>query len=333
MRFFKRASSAAGPEAIAAFWTWWPTAKDRIAAGIADGSVRGLVDEISREVKAIDKRLAWELSKGASSQHAFVVSPEGDPAVRALALDWRAAAPPADAVWEYHPSRQASTLGRLVIDGLDVDLSAYRAIAAWDETRERVDVRLWHPTLDGVDPHGRMRVGFLFLDNLLGEDDVERWIGEIDALDAPIEGRTPDELVAEVRRRAATATGQSWVLAERSDGALVLVNKAVKPIDHPYRSTSLVVTVDRGIEQLSQSGELADLDDAEERLVQAMDAVDTVHLGHITERRQRAIQFMCADPERARPVADAWCVEERRFGPKVSVKADPAWAFRRDYGL
>ena len=52
-----------------------------------------------------------------------------------------------------------------------------------------------------------MRVGFLFLDNLLGEDDVERWIGEIDALDAPIEGRTPDELIAEVRRRAAEAPG------------------------------------------------------------------------------------------------------------------------------
>ena len=40
MRFFKGKSSAGAPESIAAFWTWWASARDRVAAGIADGSVQ-----------------------------------------------------------------------------------------------------------------------------------------------------------------------------------------------------------------------------------------------------------------------------------------------------
>ena len=333
MRFFKGKASAGAAESIAAFWTWWASAKDRVAAGIADGSVQGLVDEISRQVSAIDQRLAWELAKGASSQHALVVTPEGNPAIRALALDWLASAPPPDAVWEYHASRQPSAFGRMEMGGTSVDFDAYRAIAGWDDTRQRVDVRLWNPGLAAADPGLRMQAGFLFLDNLLGEDNVERWVGEIDVLEAPVEGRTPEELRAEIDRRAAEATGESWTLAQRSDGALVRVNMAVKPIDHPYRSTSLVVTVDRGMEQLANSPELQELDDAEERLVEAVEAADSVFIGHITERRRRLIQFMCADGERAKVVADAWCAAERRFGPKASVKPDPAWSFRREFGL
>ena len=61
-------------------------------------------------------------------------------------------------------------------------------------------------------------------DNLLGEDDVERWIGTIDVLTEPIQGRTPDELRSEVARRAVESSGESWVLAERSDGAIVVAN-------------------------------------------------------------------------------------------------------------
>jgi len=333
MRFFKGKSSGGAPESIAAFWAWWASARDRVASGIADGSVRGLVDEISHNVAAIDKRLAWELAKGASSQHALVVTPEGDPAVRSLALDWLASAPPPDAVWEYHASRQPSEFGRMEMGGTSVDFEAYRAIAGWDDTRQRVDVRLWNPGLEAADPGLRLRAGFLFLDNLLGEDAVERWIGEIDVLEAPAEGRTPEELRAEIERRAADASGESWTLAQRSDGALIKVNAAVKPIDHPYRSTSLVVTVDRGMEQLSGSPELQELDEAEDRLVEAVEGADGVYVGHITERRRRVIQFMCADGDRAKEVAEAWCAAERRFGPKVATRSDPAWSFRREYGL
>ena len=51
MRFFKGRESAGSADSIAAFWTWWAPARDRVAAGIADGSIRELVDEISHQVE------------------------------------------------------------------------------------------------------------------------------------------------------------------------------------------------------------------------------------------------------------------------------------------
>lgn len=339
MRLFKRGPAGPDPDAIPSFWRWWAGARDRVTAAIAGETLSGLVDEISRNVHAIDPRLAWELGKGSTAAHALVVSPEGDPAVRALAITWLAAAPPADSTWEYHASRQRGDLdSALQIGDREVDLDDYRAIASWDEGRERVDVRLWHPALADAPEDVRERVDFLFLDNLLGEDDVERWIGAIDALEAPISGRTPAELRAEIDRRAGEATGEAWVLIERTDTRtkeleLVMVNAAIKPIDHPFRSHHLVVTVDRGLEQLSRSDEQPELDAAEERLVEAVEREDAIHLGHVTERRRRVIHFMCADADRARATADAWAAAERRFGPRIDIRPDPAWSFRDELGL
>ena len=68
-------------------------------------------------------------------------------------------------------------------------------------------------------------------------------------------------------------------------------------------------------------------------LVEALEGADCVHIGHITEMRRRVIHFMCADPARAQPIANAWAEEERRFSPRVQVKPDPSWDFRREFGL
>jgi hypothetical protein len=335
MRFFRRDSATDPGIAIAAFWAWWATARDRVAAGIADGSVRTLVDEISEQVQAIDKRLAWELSKGTSARHALVVSPEGDPAVRALAVRWHDAAPAPDAIWEYHPSRQPSELGMLELGGVAIDLRRYRAIAGWDEGRQRLDVRLWHPDLTTAPEPLRMHAAYLFLDNLLGEDAVERWVGTIDLLDDPTSGRSPDELRSEVARRAAQPREDSWMIAERSGGepAIVRANTALKTIDHPFKHWHLVVTVDRGIEQLRGTDELPELDTAEDRLVEALTATDAVFAGHATERRRRLIHFMCADAAASERVARDWAATEARYGPRVSVEDDPAWAFRAGLGI
>jgi hypothetical protein len=336
MRFFKRGSSGPNPDAIPAFWHWWAGARDQVAARIADGSVDRMVGDISSAVDAIDRRLAWELAPGAHAEHALIVTPEGNPALRALAVAWLAAAPAADATWEYHAARQPRPLGRLALRGVDVDLADVRAIADWDDARQRLDVQLWHPNLTGQPDEVRHQAAFLFLDNLLGEDDVERWIGAIDALDTPITGWSPEELKAEVRRRAGQATGESWVLAERSDGgdaALVLANLALKPIDHPMHGHHLTVVVDRGLEQLAGSDELQELDAAEDRLVASMSTVGAVHAGHVTERRRRVIHFVCANPDPAHAVATSWATEERRFAPRVEVRHDPGWGFRKTLGL
>ncbi len=333
MRLFRRDQGETGSDKIDEFWSWWASARDRIASSIADGSAASVAGEISGRVHRIDSRLAWELAPGTHAQHALVVTPEGNAEVRPNALRWIAKAPDADAVWEYHASRQAGELGTLGIGGAAVRLEDMRAIASWDEARQVVDVRLWHPTFGSLPPGVPQQIAFLFLDGLLGEDDVERWVGSIEVLRLETGGKTPEELRDEVSRRAESASGDAWVLGERTDRdgpAVVSANAALKRIDHPYASHHLLVTVDRGLEQLAGSPEAQELNTAEDALVATLEATGATFAGRVTARRQRRIHFACPDPDRAVEAARAWASLERRFGPRVDVEPDPTWKFRAD---
>jgi Family of unknown function (DUF695) len=337
MRFFRR-SDAPDEAPIQHFWTWWAAARDRIAASIEAGTAHELVKEISDRVARIDTGLAWELAPGATARHALVVTPEGNPALRPKALGWLASAPPVDATWEYHASRQAGELLTLEAGGLRVDLNEFRAIASWNEDRQRVDVKLWHPALEAAPEGTRIQVAFLFLDALLGEDGVERWVGEIDVLDAPITGRSPSELRDEVDRQAAQATGESWSLSTRTDRrgeeAIVVANVAIKSIDFPYHQHHALVTVPTGSEALAGNAAESDaLNAAEDRLTEAMAGASGVYVGRVTERRRRLIHFVCRDPGPAKETAEAWARDERRFQPTVQVRPDPSWGFRDELGL
>src|SRR5512143_2756615 len=94
--------------AIDAFWAWWHEARHRVEESITKGSSPALADEISEKVNALADNLVWELGPGARAKHAFCVSAQGDPELRAHVERWLASAPPADATWEYHPARQAN---------------------------------------------------------------------------------------------------------------------------------------------------------------------------------------------------------------------------------
>lgn len=335
MRFFKRTTDVDPTTSIDAFWQWWATDRDRVAAAIGDGTVQSWVPAISERVHAIHPRLTWDLSKGTMAQHALIVTPEGDPAIRHLAARWLADAPAPDAVWEYFAARQPGPLGSLVLDGRRIDLAEYRAIVSRDEPRARVDVRLWHPSLEGAADGLRMRAAFLFLDNLLGEDDVERWIGSIDLLDAPTGGRTPDELRSEIARHAAEPPGDQWTLGTIGEGeGIAVLDLTIKPIDHPECRDHLRVTVSRGIEQLAHNpDETAEVDAAIDRLMDALGSSGIVHLGHVTRRRDRQVHVMCADGARAKQIATEWAAAERRLSPRVDVRPDPGWEVRRELGM
>src|SRR4051794_11420404 len=127
MRFLRRGSAGESEQPIEqrldAFWAWGAGAKDGIAADIPRGTGGERAAEISAEVNRVHPSLAWELGKGATSEHAFVVSCEGNPEIRPIALRWAAAAPPPDPTWEYHPSRQPGPPNILEIRGVRVAFS------------------------------------------------------------------------------------------------------------------------------------------------------------------------------------------------------------------
>ena len=179
------------------------------------------------------------------------------------------------------------------------------------------------------------QIAFLFLDNLVGEDDVERWTGAIDADPEAAAGITPDELRDEIRRRAASSTGDQWALIEARDGrddpVLVRLNSSLKRIDYPYASHHLAVVLERGFDAAADVAEREAIDRAEEELAPALRDV-AIEAAHVTDRRRRVTHFVCEDGERALEVARAWAARYPQWGTAASVESDPGWAFRRSYG-
>lgn len=328
MRLFRR-DPAPPPD----FWTWWADARDRIAAAIDEHALdEKVVEEISRGVGAVHRDMAWELAPGKTARHAFCISPEGRADLRQVALRWLQSAPPVDATWEYHASKQArAELPGLDIGGMRFDLGEMVAITSWDASRRRVDVRLWHPMFEKVLIPVRMQLGFLFLDNLLGEDEVERWIGSIDLLEAPTGGRTPHELRAEIERhRSEPATEERWILGQFDgpDGrTLVLADAALKRIDHPFADQHVAIIVvleDGGLPDDALAAEL----NAEEDDLQARMAGTAVYAGRTTRPGARTMHFAAENLDAVKTVIDAWALVLPPRRLKVNFEEDMDWSFR-----
>ena len=345
MRFLKHEPSQ--PD-ITDFWAWWPENRDRVASAITSSAFDDrLVQDITKAVRTIHPAMAWELSPGRIAQHAFCVSPEGNPEIRQAALRWLAAAAPVDALWEYYPSKQAArSMTGLKVHGVHFDLAEMRAIASWDSARQRVDVKLWHPGFAQVPENIRMQVGFLFLDNLLGEDGVERWVGQLHLLGALTDGRTPDELKAEIDRRSAeTNDDDHWVLSTRTrpDGLteIAVADSSLKRIDHPFADRHAIVRMLAGDERwLPNAEEGAILAAEEEDLERRLDGV-AIFAGRTTAPGQRALHFVAEDTDRMKPAIDAWAAAlpdsltegapPRRM--KVDFGTDMDWSFQKSLGV
>lgn len=183
MALFGKRRDSSG-EAIEAFWSWWTDGGSGQVA-MADPA-SGTAPLLDPRVHAIADGLAWELAPGTEAAHLLVVTADGDPALRAIARRWLAAAPPADFVWSYADSRQpaANIAGRVLnMDGHDMDLGEVQVGVR--RTGSRIDVTVFHPKLDELPVDSRMATCFLILDTALGEEMTETWIGELAPVTTP----------------------------------------------------------------------------------------------------------------------------------------------------
>ena len=335
MRFFRRGDPGADDED---FWTWWAGARHRIADAIEGGGFDPkLIDEVTRAVKRVDPRLAWEFAPGRTAKHALCVTPEGSAEVRPIALRWLATAPQADATWEYHASRQATPSGGgLEVGGHRLQFDDVRAITSWDETRRRLDVRLWHDVFGQAPLPIRQQIAFLFLDNLLGEDDVERWIGQIDVLDAPSGGKSPDQLKAEVERHAAATPGETWVLGQgtgtRGQPIVVMADASLKRIDHPFADQHVMIRIQLDGGGMPDDALAAILNREEDRLVASLAGAATL-AGRTTTPGERVIHLVAADLDAVRAGIDHWAPDAPDWRVKVDFQEDATWEFQRELGV
>ncbi|HEY8722084.1 MAG TPA: hypothetical protein VIM26_26220 [Pengzhenrongella sp.] len=136
---------------------------------------------IATHVHAIDPDLSFETGAGRVARHLLVVAAAGNPDVRDAARRWLAAAPFADDAFEYADARQpvADPAGVSIAfeDHPVVDLAS--AMVVTTIASGKIHLAMSHPAFASLPDDAQAQISFLFLDALLGEEAVERWIGEV----------------------------------------------------------------------------------------------------------------------------------------------------------
>jgi hypothetical protein len=282
----------------------------------------------------IDPRLCWELGK-ATSEWLLVVTANGDPQVRSTAERWLRAAPSPDPGWRFYcfrPADPGALSGKLQLGGQAVDLADIRFKLDRDFDQARIHVTVCHPGFAALDEDARLQAVFMALDRTLGEDEVLRWIGDIDtSASSGADAAAATDLVAEVAGLAkAYAVPKSVTLHDIADGGLPVVSRTtvpMRPIDFPLYDQHVAIAVgyaSSGSDGLPGVSTLTRLQQFEDALL-AQATGQIVLTGHETHDHRRVLHLY-ADPvtdtaERLDSSLPAWLE-----GPvNVKVTMDPGW--------
>lgn len=327
---FKKSKKAASADPLADFWNWWESrGASAFARAISTGGRFGsLPDVITAKVQAIDPELIWELSPGQSSQHTLCVSAGGDWKVRSTAERWLASAPTPTTVWEYAAAKRADpdvAEHSLTFAGTEVLVGDMRLRLTVDEERQLVDVGCFHPSFPTLRDEARDQLMFLVLDWTLGEDDVERWVGEVEALPSvPEEGLPLNALVEIVKSLAGRQGEDHWAIREGTTASgerhIVSVRRPLRWIDYPLFDQHLVVTFLPGTRRDPTKPE----NDLIDRL-----GKNALFVADETVEGMRALHFY-ADSEDSATIAGAqtWAEEH---DATFARDFDPGWRAVQEY--
>ncbi|MBI4943556.1 MAG: DUF695 domain-containing protein [Actinobacteria bacterium] len=342
----KSPESVARAQALAIddFWHWWRTTGSReTAQAIADNAPERITDALAKHVHAIDGALSWELGAGAESsaggsRHVLVVTPEGDPALRAVARRWLLAAPEPDATWEYSDSRRATApdgLLTLGIGGARIDVG--RATIAARVEGPVVDVTVHHPDFADLAEDVRRLTAFLMLDATVGETEVELWVREIGTTTVPPLDPVPlaglRSVVRQLREQYTDADGgPTWVLLHgvRHDGTPLVASTQVplKSVTAPHFDTHAGVVVpytDQTPEGLPGPDGLAELRRFEDHLAGRLEGCGRL-VAHETSGGTRLLHFYVDGTTPAVEQLEAAVVGWSQGRVRVQAEHDPAWS-------
>lgn len=325
--------------AIAHFWAWWRDHRDDISAGLSSDDLNLVVDQLTKAVHRIDKRLSWEVAP-ASGRGSFmlVVSSGGDPELRAMARRWRKAAPTDDARWAFSDVR----LPVAEPDGLTLDVGNLTVVFgdarfAVRESRAELDVLVSHPMFPDMPVEARRHIAFMILDATLGEEVVETWVGGIDVADEVADGLTPAELrkrFEELRAEFLTEDGTpAWAAldGETPRGPLVaLARVPLKAVTAPEFDTHVQVRFDYADDDhqgLPGRETLAELQGAEDAIDGALGADGDVVASETDGNHRIVHAYVDATTDATSRVAAlvrGW--DARLVKGHVTSEYDPAWS-------
>ena len=343
----RRRASRESTSPITEFWTWWRAdGADRVAAAIGTGGVPStLVAQIAERVAAIDQELEWELAPGSRAAHLLCVSSGGTAQLRPIAERWRRAAPPDDATWEYAAARRpdpSATDQSLTIREHLIEIGETVLRVEVDDDRWRIHLGVSHPVFPAMTEVDRGLATFLMLDWLLGEDDVERWLGEITPLDtAPSDPVTADALPEIVAGAAARVGEGRWTLVEgrSSTGERVLASARcpLRWIDHPLLDRYHAVRVPSRsdlADGMPTSEALEELRALEESLVAGLGSRGLL-VAHETTAGWRTLHvYTDFEDQNGADTIEGWVRARCAAGLAVEVTSElgPAWHQMRRFG-
>jgi hypothetical protein len=178
-----------------------------------------LFEEIARRLQLIHPDLLWEIGQNDDGP-VLTVTGGGDPELRGVTERWLRAAPPVSGRkgWRYYAARQPDhsmlSMG-LKVGEDEFDLSYVRVGMRADTGRARVHVSVYHPDFLFVPEESQAQVAYHVLHWALGEDDVARWIGDVQiATEEPVDALQPAMLPAVVEQIAEPFAEPAWLNGE-----------------------------------------------------------------------------------------------------------------------
>ena len=328
-------------EAIAAFWSWWAGPGRALATAAASGpaATGELAAALSSAVAAIHPDLEWETSAGTESRHVLTVTAAGVPELRAVARRWRLAAPPADAAWAYAdlPLPVPGDVGAV---SLEVGDRSYRIGEASVDAYVRglaIDVSVHHPQFEGLDESQRNLVSSLLLDQVLGEEAVETWIGEIHSSPVPALDPVPitglRSVVAGLRAEHTDPDGAPKFVLLQGDApngrpVLVLARIPLRPATAPHLDTYVGVAVpyaDPTPEGLPGPGSLDNLRALEDHVTGRIGASGEI----VAVQSHDGLRVLHAYVDGTTPAAEQIRVAVQGWDQgrvQMEVRHDPAWS-------
>ncbi len=168
-------------KAIRDFWAWFRARAPRLAELYEAKRFQQLSEEMNRRLDSISEELPWEIGPGKSRTYSLTLSPEGNRQLYALIQKILREAPDLQD-WEFYSSRQPRQPPRVIKlpeRNLSFRTERWRFIPERDISNKRIHLTILDSRLASVEREAALKAVSIFLDQFLGEDAVEKWVGTI----------------------------------------------------------------------------------------------------------------------------------------------------------
>lgn len=178
-------------ERAEAFWQRWQELLPEVSAALGDEAPNRVDHQLAEAVNALHPHLTFSIERGEDAVYALVISAQADPELRVFTDAWMAAAPMADALWEYHdavPPVPDPTQVTVNLKGEPYPLSEVRVAPQVDTAEGLVDVAVYHPGFSGLEEAARTALTYLPLDVTLGERLAADRVGRVETAEIEPQG-------------------------------------------------------------------------------------------------------------------------------------------------